>query len=311
MADTSVALAPEPADQPKAGDREASDIAPRKRLGLGFWLSTVWLVVTVVLCFLAPWLPFVSEPTAPGFLNPSEAGPSLDHWFGTNRNGDDVFSQVVWGGRVSLMIGGSVVLIGLATGGVIGMTSGYFKGKLDRVISASVDVMLAFPGIIIALAMISVFAAGEGGTVNPSMTVVIGSLSILSVAPLARITRSITLAVSELEFVTAARTMGAKHRRILRREVLPNVLPTMAVFSLTVIAVVLVAEGALAFLGLSVSAPAPTWGKLILAGRNLDILRNSTHVAFFPAAALSLTVLALNYIGDVLQARFSVREGAL
>lgn len=297
---------------PTAAPEAATPDTPRRRgLGIGFWLCVVWLVVLVVSCFLAPWLPFVDEPGSPGFLNPSEAGPGADHWFGTNRNGDDVFSQVVWGGRVSLMVGVSVVLIGMATGGVIGMAAGYFRGTFDRVVSASTDIMLAFPGIVLALAMISVFSAGEGATVKPSLPVVIGSLSILSVAPLARITRGVTLAVAEREFVTAARTLGARHRRILGREILPNVLPVMAVFSLTVIAVVLVAEGALAFLGLSVTAPAPTWGKLILAGRELEVLRNSTHVAFFPAGVLSLTVLALNYIGDVLQGKFAVREGAL
>lgn len=306
MADPAVLTAIDPGTH-----AEGSTIPRRKGLGIGFWLCVIWLVVTVIMCLLAPWLPFVDEPGSPGFLNPSEASPGADHWFGTNRNGDDVFSQVVWGGRVSLMVGVSVVLIGMATGGIVGMASGYFRGKFDRVVSATTDVMLAFPGIILALAMISVFSAGAGNTVKPSLPVVIGSLSILSIAPLARITRGVTLAVSEREFVTAARTLGARHRRILSREILPNVLPTMAVFSLTVIAVVLVAEGALAFLGLSVTAPAPTWGKLILAGRELRVLQDSTHVAFFPAAALSLTVLALNYIGDVLQARFSVREGAL
>ena len=109
--------------------------------------------------------------------------------------------------------------------------------------------------------------------------------------------------------MTAAKTLGAKNWRIIRREILPNLIPPMAVFSLTVIAVVIVAEGALAFLGLSVSAPAPTWGKLILAGR--PDLETSGHITFFPAGVMFLTILALNYIGDVLQGRFAVREGAL
>ena len=128
-------------------------------------------------------------------------------------------------------------------------------------------------------------------------------------APLARITRGVTLAFSEREFVTAAKTLGAKNSRIIRREILPNVIPPMAVFSLTVIAVVIVAEGALAFLGLSVGAPAPTWGKLINSGR--PQLESSGHITFFPAGVMFLTILSLNYIGDVLQGRFAVREGAI
>jgi peptide/nickel transport system permease protein len=281
----------------------------RKRLGIGFWLSTVWLVITFALTMFAPYLPFVEDPGAfPDFSVEPAAGPSADHWFGVNNNGDDIFSQVVNGGRTSLFIAFSVVILGFFSGGLIGMIAGFFRGRIDRVISAIVDVLLAFPALVLALAMIAVFAS-DGSTVRPNMPVVIGALSILSVAPLARITRGITLAFSEREFVTAARTLGATNGRILRKEILPNVIPPMAVFSLTVIAVVIVAEGALAFLGLSVGAPNQTWGKLINDGR--PRLETAPHIAFFPAGVMFLTILALNYIGDVLQSKFTVREGAL
>jgi len=202
----------------------------------------------------------------------------------------------------------SVVVLGFFSGGIVGMVAGFFRGRVDRVISAVIDVLLAFPALVLALAMIAIFAS-DGSTVRPNMPVVIGSLSILSIAPLARITRGITLAFAEREFVTAARTLGASNARILRREILPNVIPPMAVFSLTVIAVVIVAEGALAFLGLSVGAPSPTWGKLINVGR--PELETAPHITFFPAAVMFLTILALNYIGDILQSKFTVREGAL
>lgn len=281
----------------------------RKGLGLGFWLSTLWLIVVFALCAFAPMVPFVEEPGAfPDFSVESAAGPSADHWFGVNQNGDDIFSQVVNGGRVSLFIAFAVVVLGFFSGGIIGMVAGFFRGRIDRAISAAVDILLAFPALVLALAMIAIFAS-DGTTVRPNLPVVIGALSVLSVAPLARITRGITLSFSEREFVTAARTLGAKNSRILRKEILPNVIPPMAVFSLTVIAVVIVAEGALAFLGLSVGSPSPTWGKLINEGRPL--LEQSGHIAFFPAGVMFLTILALNYIGDVLQGRFAVREGAL
>ena len=148
------------------------------------------------------------------------------------------------------------MILGFFSGGLVGMVAGFFRGRIDRVISAVIDVLLAFPALVLALAMIAVFAS-DGSTVRPNMTVVIGALSILSIAPLARITRGITLSFAEREFVTAARTLGASNGRILRKEILPNVIPPMAVFSLTVIAVVIVAEGALAFLGLSVGPRQP------------------------------------------------------
>ncbi len=287
----------------------ASDLPKEKGWGIGFWLSVVWLIITFTLCILAPYLPFVDKPGSfPDFSVPAADGPSAAHWFGVNDNGDDLFSAVVNGGRVSLFISFSVVVIGFLSGGLVGMIAGYFKGRVDRVISAIIDILLAFPALVLALAMIAIFAS-DGNTVRPNLPVVVGALSILSIAPLARITRGITLAFSEREFVTAARTMGAKNSRILRREILPNVIPPMAVFSLAVIAVVIVAEGALAFLGLSVGSPAPTWGKLINAGR--PQLETSGHITFFPAGVMFLTILALNYIGDVLQGKFNVREGAL
>ncbi len=307
------AAAPGPPGDPDAAPAAEADAddgrSARKRWGIGFWLSLVWLAVVFLLCGLAPWLPFVDDPGAfPDFSVPSADGPSAAHWFGVNDNGDDIFSQVVNGGRVSLFIAFSVVVLGFVSGGLVGMVAGFFRGRIDRVISAVIDILLAFPALVLALAMIAIFAS-DGTTVRPNLPVVVGALSILSIAPLARITRGITLSFAEREFVTAARTLGARNSRILRREILPNVIPPMAVFSLTVIAVVIVAEGALAFLGLSVGAPSPTWGKLINEGR--PRLEQSGHIAFFPAGVMFLTILALNYVGDVLQSRFTVREGAL
>jgi peptide/nickel transport system permease protein len=273
--------------------------------GIGFWLCALWLVVILLLSGLAPYLPFVDDPgTFPDFSVETLAGPSGDHWFGVNKNGDDLFSQVVNGGRTSLIIGLSVVFFGFVVGGAVGVAAGFFRGKVDRVISAVVDVFLAFPALVLALALIGIVTGGDA-----NLPVVILALSLLSVAPLARITRAATLAVAEREYVLAAHTLGAKRWRIIVKEILPNVIPPMAAFALTVIAVVIVAEGALAFLGLSVSSPAPTWGKLIAEGR--AELEGHGHWALFPAGTMFLTILSLNYIGDVFQSRFTVREGAL
>lgn len=290
---------------PRAATPEDDGRSAGRRAGVGFWLSVVWVVLLIGLAVTAPWLPFVDEPGAfPDFSVEPLAGPSADHWFGVNKNGDDLFSQVVNGARTSLFIGFTVVLAGFAVGGAVGLVAGFFRGKVDRVISAVIDVFLAFPALVLALALIGIITEGDA-----NLPVVILALSLLSVAPLARITRGATLSVAEREFVTAAETLGATRRRIIVREVLPNVVPPMAAFALTVIAVVIVAEGALAFLGLSVSSPAPTWGKLIAEGR--AELEGSPHWALFPAGVMFVTILALNYIGDVLQSKFTVREGVL
>ena len=291
---------------PDHDDAELDDgVVGKKKWGIGFWLSTVWLAAVFGLSALAPYLPFVDAPgTFPDFSTEPLAGPSADHWFGVNKNGDDLFSQVVNGGRTSLIIGFSVVFVGFTVGGAIGIVAGFFRGKVDRGISAVIDIFLAFPALVLALALIGIVTGGDA-----NLPVVILALSLLSVAPLARITRGATLSIAEREFVMAAHTLGAKRTRIMLREILPNVIPPMAAFALTVIAIVIVAEGALAFLGLSVSSPAPTWGKLISEGR--AELENHGHWALFPAGVMFLTILALNYIGDVLQSRFTVREGAL
>ena len=289
---------------PAAPPDDSGHIA-KKKWGFGFWLSVLWLILVFGVSALAPYLPFVDEPGAfPDFSVDSLSGPSADHWFGVNRNGDDLFSQVANGGRTSLIIGFSVVFFGFVFGGAIGIIAGFFRGKVDRAISAVIDIFLAFPALVLALALIGIVSGGDA-----NLPVVILALSLLSIAPLARITRGATLSVAEREFVTAARTLGARRTRIMVKEVLPNVIPPMAAFALTVIALVIVAEGALAFLGLSVSSPAPTWGKLISEGR--AELEDHAHWALFPAGVMFLTILSLNYIGDVLQSRFTVREGAL
>lgn len=282
-----------------------TDRSAPKKWGVGFWLAIAWLLLVIGLAVLGPVLPFVDSPTAfPDLSTPSLEGPSTNHWFGVNQNGDDLFSQVVNGARTSLIIGLSVMVLGFLIGGTLGLVAGFFRGKTDRVISGVIDILLAFPALVLALALIGIVSGG-----NATLPVVIFALSLLSVAPLARITRAATLSFAEREFVTASRTLGAKNGRIMLREILPNVIPPMAAFALTVIALVIVAEGALAFLGLSVSSPAPTWGKLISEGR--AELENHGHWALFPSAVMFLTILALNYMGDVLQSRATVREGAL
>lgn len=280
--------------------------APRKRLNIGMWVAGVWLVVLGLFTLLAPILPFVENPDKIGVGGVQET-PSLDHWMGTDQNGRDLFARVVWGGRVSLTIGILALLLGFFIGGLIGITAGYFRGRYERYTMSGIDIMLSFPSLILALALLR--ALSPPNETAGSLGKVTFVLTVLAVPALARITRANTLVYSQREFVTAAKALGAKPRRILRKEIVPNVVPAMISFSFIALAILVVAEGALSFLGLSVKAPAATWGKLIQAGS--DKLDEAPHLALMPCAVMFFTLLALNFIGDKLQARFSSQESKL
>jgi peptide/nickel transport system permease protein len=189
-------------------------------------------------------------------------------------------------------------------GGGLGVVAGYFRGRIESVIMGAMDILLAFPALVLALAIVTFWAQGKANIGH--VTVAIG---LLSIAPIARIIRANTLTFAQRDFVLAARALGAGDRRIIVKEILPNVLPPVFAFSLIAVAVAIVAEGTLAFLALSVQPPTPTWGGMINEGRRL--LNDAPHVAFMPAIAMFLTVLALNFAGDSLRARFEVREGRL
>lgn len=276
-----------------------------KRLGRGMWLAFAWCAALTFVVALAPYLPFVKDPDKPSrFI---EQGPSGTNWFGTDQLGRDVFARVAWGGRVSLTIGFASLILGFFIGGLLGITAGFFRGRYERIVMAAMDVMLSFPSLILALALLA--ALSPPGETAGSLGKVTFVLTVLAIPALARITRANTLTYSQREFVTAAKAMGAKPRRILTNEILPNVIPAMISFSFVALAILVVAEGALAFLGLSVEAPAATWGKLIQSGS--EKLDDAPHLALIPCTVMFLTLLSLNFIGDRLQGRFSARESAL
>jgi len=279
------------------------DGARRSRTwGWGFWLAVAWVSLLAVVLVLVPVLP-IDDPdsvSADLFAKPGENG----HLFGADEVGRDLFSRVLWGGRVSLSIGVVSLVFGFFLGGLVGITAGFFRGRYEKVAMAVIDVMLSFPSLVLALALLRMLS--DPGTLEGSFGKVVIVLTILSIPALGRITRANTLVYSQREFVLAARSLGAKPGRILVREILPNVLPSMLSFSFIALAILVVAEGALAFLGLSVEAPTVTWGKLIELGRgDLD---KAPYLALIPCGFLFLTLLSLNLIGDKLQDRFSVRE---
>jgi peptide/nickel transport system permease protein len=290
------------------------EVARTKRLGITGYLAAAWISLIAFVAVFVPWLP-VDDPTKPFGLKVGLApkGPGTPgHLLGGDNIGRDLFARVVWGTRVSMMIGIASVLLGLFVGGALGLIAGYYRGRLDTILSAVFNTLLAIPQIVLALTFVAVFAPSEG--IHPSsaskrLTVLIVALGIVSIPILARITRANTLAWSQREFVLAARAIGAKNRRIIIRDVLPNVLPAMFSIALLGVAVVIVAEGGLAILGVGAKLPDPSWGNIIAEG--YPGLRFSFWPILAPSVAIFLTVLSLNYLGDIVRARFDVRESAL
>ena len=280
--------------------RDADRLAPRRATSWVFWSSVAWLVVLGVFVVLGEWNPLVggSDEWDAALIN---AGPSRSHWFGNDSFGQDVFARTIVGGRISLAIALAVTFIGMVVGGTLGLLAGYFTGWLDSVIRLIINVTLSVPALLLVIFIVTVRGR--------SIWNVIFAVSLLSIPALARIVRASTLQVAGRDYVKAAEVLGSRRRSILFREVAPNVMPTMVSFAFLTTGIVLVAEGALSFLGLSVPPPDYTWGSIIAAGR--DSFQDAPHVVYAPAAVLFLTVLALNFVGDRLLKRFDIREGGL
>jgi peptide/nickel transport system permease protein len=269
----------------------------RKGKGVLFWMALGWIVVVTFCAVFADYLPFVRSYSKiyPAFKQP----PSTEFWFGTDKIGHDIFARCIYGARLSLAIAGSAAVLGLLFGAIFGLIAGYYRRKADTAISTGVDIMLAFPPLILLLSIT--------GFAGASARNVILALAILSVPPLTRIVRANTLVYTQREFVLAAKSLGAKDRRILVKEILPNIVPAMLTFALTLMAVLIIAEGALAFLGQSVPPPIPTWGKLVAEGQ--QDLATAWWISLLPAAMMFVTILSFNIMGDVVAKRFDIREG--
>ncbi len=295
--------------------------ARKKRLGIGAWLAIVWLVGLILAAIVAPILPIagpnetftsIQRGQAPfSTITTSGGGTTTPfaegHLLGGDRNGHDLLSRRdlrrpqladrrLRRDRRSAS----------SSAGRSGSSAGYYRGKIDAVIVGFLDIMLAIPALVLALSLTAVLR----GRVDDLWILVI-ALAIISVPILGRITRANTLVWSEREFVTAARAQGAKNWRIMTREVLPNVLPAMFSIALLGVAVVIAAEAALRLLGIGLSITDPSWGGIINDGRDFLTQGITAHIVFVGSAFIFLTILALNYLADVVRARFDVREAAI
>ena len=283
--------------------------AAGRKMGVLGWASIGWLVLMVGTALLAPILP-LEEPGRTA-VTAARVGPFEDaaHILGSDGTGRDMLSETIHASRSSLLLAMGSVIVGTVVGGFLGLIAGYVRGPLDTVLSLLFNVILSIPALVLAMSLVAVFASSDSGvTYERRMTVLVFTLALVVVPVLGRITRASTLAWAQRDFVKAAEAIGSPPRRIMVREVLPNVVPAMMSIALLFVAIVIVAEGSLALLGVGIEG-APSWGNMIAMGR--IHLERAPHVVFVPAVAIFLTVLSLNYLGDVIRARFDVRESVI
>jgi len=272
----------------------------KKRLGILFWICVGWLALNVLAAILANVLP-LQDPLFQNYVS-INAGPSLHHLFGTDDLGRDIFSRVVFGSRVSTEVSSGAMVIGFGVGAPLGMLAAYRRGKFDAILSSVMYVFLAFPAIIATVAVLSFWTPR-------SLFKIIVVIGIASIPVVYRVIRSAAMTIAPKDYVVAAKVQGATDRRILMKELLPNVAPIGISFLLIGIATVVTLEGALAFLGLSVNPPTPSWGNMI--NESLGILQTNPWLAIFPSLAMCLFLLCLNFIGDRLRAHYDVSDGKL
>lgn len=251
--------------------------------------GAVVVVVVLLAAIVGPWLaPF--DPSAQELALRLE-GPGRLHWFGLDELGRDILSRVLSGARVSLLVGLVVVSVSASIGAVLGSLGGYYGGIVDEAVGRLIDILLAFPGLLLAIALVAVL--------GPSLTNVVLALSSIGWVGYARVVRAQVLQAREFEYVAAARAIGAATPRILVRHILPAALPALTVQATLGMGGAILSEAALSFLGLGVQPPTPSWGAMLNYGR-AHIL-DAPHLTVFPGLAIAVVVLGLNLVGDSLR----------
>jgi peptide/nickel transport system permease protein len=288
-------------------DRIASGVAQRK-VDSGFWLCTIWVAAVAAAAVFADLLPLGEhQDSSKTIADPINLRPDLfsSHPLGTNNQALDQLAQCIYGARVSLLTAVFAVTLSMVLGGLIGMAAGYYRGTADTTIGVVNDSLLAFPPLILLIALAAVL--GRPMTVGSAVTKTGVALAIVGIPTMVRLARANTMMFAQREFVLASRGMGAKNSRVLFREILPNVLLPLVSYAFIIVAVLIIAEGSLSFLGLGLQQPKPTWGNMI-AQADLTTLREDPHIALVPGIFMFLTVYAFNRIGERARSAWDTRE---
>jgi peptide/nickel transport system permease protein len=265
---------------------------------VGFWLCSFWLVALIVATIFAGVLPLgIYKDTAKSISQPGNLRPDLfsSHPLGTNNLSLDILARSIYAARVSLLTSLFAVAVSMVVGVTIGMLAGYYKGWVDTVIGVGTDTSLAIPALVLLIGIAAVL--GVPKTVPQAILKEGAALAVVGIPTMIRLARANTLAFANREFVVASRALGAKNRRILIKHLLPNVMLPIISYTFIIVAVLIVAEGSLAFLGLGLQQPQPTWGNMIAEG-TLTVLRQYPHIPLVPGVFMFLTVFSLNRVGD-------------
>ena len=274
-------------ERPRGWREIAAEFCRERPLGaIGAVIVLVNLVVAVGANVLAPYDPLATDYAA------MLARPSATHWLGTDAFGRDVLSRIVYGSRTAMLVGFACAFVGATIGAVIGVSSAYFGGKVDLLIQRVMDIFLAFPLIILALAVVSILGTGIAN--------VIMAITVPMIPRAALVSRSSALAIRELPYVDAARAAGFRHRRIILRHMLPNVMAPYLIMLTAFVGQAILLEASLSFLGLGVQEPTAAWG-LMLRGAAVEFAESAPWMAIFPGLAISFAVFAFNLFGDSLR----------
>ena len=261
-------------------------------------LGALVLVVIVALAVLAPVLARY-QPTHVD-LYAVRQGPSSAHWFGTDASGRDVFSRLLYAGRVSLVVGVGAALVSVALGATLGALAGMARGAVDMVIMRLADIVLSFPTIVVIIVL--------AGILGPSITILILAIAVTHWPPTCRVVQGVTLSLRDREYLHAARAGGARTWWLIRTHVLPASLPPVIVSATLAVAQAILLEATLSFLGLGVQPPQASWGNMLTDAQNLTLIQTMPWLWLPPGIAIAMTVLAVNFVGDGLRDAFDPRQ---
>jgi peptide/nickel transport system permease protein len=264
---------------------------------LDIWLPAGFLILMALACFVWPEIHTIPNPVRGNISDFNLPALSPGHLFGTDPVGNDIFSRILYGGRVSLEVGFGSTFLGLVVGGGLGAFAGFKGGRIETVVMRVLEVFLSFPSLILAIIVATYL--------GPSELHVIWAISFFAIPVFARLARASTLSLREQTFIVASKLSGSRDRQIILRHVVPNILPSLMTYSLLGVGIATIVEASLSFLGLGVPPPAPSWGNMIAVGEQQ--LATEPDLLLIPAAFLFATVLALNLLGDAVRKRWRVR----